>query len=252
MKNYFTWIVVLGLLKLGLLDRGLLDLRAMTQQAPRAEIAGQGGQAALLENGSLIYVELAKTLDARKAKAGDPVTAILLADVLSHGKIVLRKESKVIGHISEAQPYSKENPESRLGIVFDRVVAKGGHEVAFSSVLLALRPAPQIQIDSSIAPATPSRTTSTPNDPHNPAPIGGNAPRPRPSLRSDMDSSSRQISDARSTDIDGLSLVPAADGTNKIVISTRQTVKLESGVRMDLRVTGSEPKSLPQIHGDER
>src|SRR5580704_4824319 len=72
MKNYFTWIVVLGLLKPGLLDLGLLDLRAMAQQAPRAEIAGESGQAALLENGSLIYVELAKTLDARKAKAGDP------------------------------------------------------------------------------------------------------------------------------------------------------------------------------------
>jgi len=39
-----------------------------------------------MENGSILYAELSKTVDARKAKVGDPVNAVLVADVVSHGK----------------------------------------------------------------------------------------------------------------------------------------------------------------------
>ena len=109
-----------------------------------------------------MYAELSKTLDAKKAKAGDPVTARLLADVVSHGKIVARRDSKLIGHVTEAQPYTKENPESRLGIVFDKVILKGGQEVPVRSMLLAMRPAPRLTID---VPARRPRRGPTPPRP---------------------------------------------------------------------------------------
>ena len=95
---------------------------------------------ARLENGSILYAELTKAVDAKKAKPGDPVTAVLVSDVLAHGKIVLRHDSKLLGHVTEAQIHSKDSPESRLGIVFDKVVTKEG-EVPFESKLLAIRPA---------------------------------------------------------------------------------------------------------------
>ena len=93
-----------------------------------------------LEKGSILYAELTKTVDAKKAKVGDPVNAVLVADVLAHGKIVVRRDAKLLGHVTEAQVHSKEIPESRLGIVFDKIITKSG-EVPFQSLLLAIRPA---------------------------------------------------------------------------------------------------------------
>lgn len=185
--------------------------------------------ASLIENGSLIYIEIAKTIDAKKARPGDQVTATLLADVVSHGKVVLHHDAKLLGHVTEAQPYSKENPESRLGIVFDRVTAKDSTDVAFNSVLLALHPAPPIQVSTLSPPWHP--------DNHNPTPIGS-TPRPSRAASAGEDSQASRIEAVRATDIDGLSLEPAPDGVNRVVVSTHQTVRLESGVRMDLRVTG--------------
>src|SRR5512142_2721587 len=131
---------------------GLLGLSsgAYAQQASQAAAAPGG-----LEDGSILYAELSKTVDAKKAKAGDPVTAVLLADVLSHGKIVARRDAKLVGHVTEAQPHSKDVPESRLGFVFDKVVLKGGQEIPFSAALIALRPAPRLQVESMSAPAPP-------------------------------------------------------------------------------------------------
>jgi hypothetical protein len=131
---------------------GLLGLSgaAYTLQAPQT--AGSGNAPAL-EEGSILYAELSKTVDAKKAKTGDPVNAVLLADVLSHGKVVARRDSKLVGHVTEAQPHSKEIPESRLGIVFDKLILKGGQEIPFVSVLLALAPAPRLQVESMSAPS---------------------------------------------------------------------------------------------------
>jgi hypothetical protein len=87
-----------------------------------------------------LQAELTKSLDAKKAKSGDEVTAKLTQDVKANGKVVMHKGSKLVGHVTEAQAKSKENADSKLGIVFDKAVLKGGEEVAFSGVIQALAP----------------------------------------------------------------------------------------------------------------
>jgi len=209
-----------------------------------AAYALQAADTPALEDGSILYAELSKTVDAKKAKAGDPVTAVLLADVLSHGKIVARRDSKLVGHVTEAQPHSKDNPESRLGIVFDKVILKGGQEIAFASVLIALRPAPRLQVESMTGPAPPGTNpaSSPQQERHYPTPKGPSVPIPGSSKdpsRKDMDSIAHATSDDMApSDIEGLSLDKSADGSNRVVVSLRQTVKLEGGVRLELR-TGS-------------
>jgi hypothetical protein len=202
---------------------------------------GQSGNPApsrSLENGSLLYASLSKTVDAKKAKPGDPVVAELLADVVSHGKIVVRRESKLIGHVTEAQVRSKENPESRLGIVFDKIVLKGGEELPFRSVLLALEPAPRLKVDGTSAPSPPGlNSASTPQaDRHYPTPKV-NTPKLNTSINDELKTRDQQISAMVPTDIDGLKLSPPADGGAQAIVSVTRTVKLESGVRLDLRVT---------------
>ena len=98
---------------------------------------GSGGA---LSSGTSLQAELTKSLDAKKAKPGDEVTAKLTQDVKQNGSVVLHKGSKLVGHVTEAQAKSKENAESKLGVVFDKAVLKGGQEMAFSGVIQALAP----------------------------------------------------------------------------------------------------------------
>ena len=105
--------------------------------------AGAGDASALLSSGTTLQAELTKSVDAKKAKSGDEVTAKLTQDVKSNGKVVLRKGSKLVGRVTEAQVKDKQNAESKLGIVFDKAVIKGGQEVSFNSVIQALAPPAQ-------------------------------------------------------------------------------------------------------------
>src|SRR5689334_20767331 len=105
-----------------------------------AGAAGIGGASGALSSGTTLQAELSKSLDAKKAKPGDEVTAKLTQDVKENGKVVLHKGSKLVGHVTEAQAKSKENAESKLGMVFDKAVLKGGEEVAFSGVIQAVAP----------------------------------------------------------------------------------------------------------------
>ncbi|HMC29982.1 MAG TPA: hypothetical protein VKL99_04050 [Candidatus Angelobacter sp.] len=102
-----------------------------------------GDSSALLSGGSTLQAELTKPVDAKKAKSGDEVTARLTQDIKSNGQVVLHKGSKLVGHVTEAQAKSKDNAESKLGIVFDKAVGKGSQEVAFNGVIQALAPPAQ-------------------------------------------------------------------------------------------------------------
>lgn len=193
-----------------------------------------------LENGSILYAELSRTVDAKKAKVGDPVSALLVADVVSRGKIVVRRDSKLLGHITEVQARTKENPESRLGIVFDKVTTKEG-DVVFHSLLLAIRPAQRPVVDALQAPPSMggSSTGDGVQDQHYPHAKGPSVtPRTDPALGDELKSHDQKLAETGPTNIDGLSLVSPPNGGAQTIVSTQRTVKLESGVGIELRVIG--------------
>lgn len=195
----------------------------------------------LLDNGTIIYLELSKTVDAKKAKPGDEVRGTLLSDVLSHGKIVLRQDAKLLGHITEVQAFSKDKPESRLGVAFDRALGKGGHETTFHSVLLGISPAMRLQVTSMTGPAPTAPNPagwSAPQDRRYPVPRAASTPTPTDPFKSDRERlrNGGGAPDMQPTDIEGLTLAPTTNG-NRVVVSFRNNVKLESGVRLSLKVT---------------
>jgi len=78
--------------------------------------------------GSVIPVELTKTVDAKKAKTGDEVVAKVTEDMKTEsGQVLVPKDTKVIGHVTEVQARNKQQKESLLAIVFDRAVTKDGN-----------------------------------------------------------------------------------------------------------------------------
>ena len=106
-----------------------------------------------------ILAEFTQSLNARKLKPGDRVKAQVAQDVLAHGKIIIPVESKLIGHVTEVKPHQAGDPESRLGIVFDRVLLKHPREVDFVAVVQRLEP--------------PTERRSRVDEPSQMLPIGG-------------------------------------------------------------------------------
>lgn len=91
-------------------------------------------------NGADLVAELNKSVNCKKAKLGDPVKATLTQDVIAHGRIVIRRGSKLLGYVTEAKVRTREDGESRLGVVFDKALLKGGQEIDFMALVRALAP----------------------------------------------------------------------------------------------------------------
>ena len=80
--------------------------------------------------GSVIPVQLTKSIDAKKVKAGDEVEAKVTQDMKAgNGEVLVPKDTKVVGRVTEAQARNKEQKESQLGIAFDRAVMKSGGDM---------------------------------------------------------------------------------------------------------------------------
>jgi hypothetical protein len=78
--------------------------------------------------GSVIPVQLTTTVDAKKAKTGEQVTAKVLQDLkASNGMMLMPKDTQIVGHITEAQAKNKQDKESQVGIVFDHAVTQNGN-----------------------------------------------------------------------------------------------------------------------------
>ena len=96
------------------------------QNAPPSGNQTPAANSLKIAAGSVIPVELAKTVDAKKAKTGDEVVATVTQDVKTNsGEVLMPKDTKVIGHVTEAQARNKEQKQSELGIAFDHAVVKG-------------------------------------------------------------------------------------------------------------------------------
>ena len=118
------------------------------QQAPSTNPAitsttsttSQPAAAPQSKNGAYLLVELSSTLKATKLKPGAQIKAEVSQDVISHGKLIIPAETQVIGHVTEVNARHGSDDESRLGIVFDRIVLKHFHDVNFQAVVQTVRP----------------------------------------------------------------------------------------------------------------
>jgi hypothetical protein len=91
-----------------------------------------------LTAGTIISLELSKSLDARKNKTNDKIEAKTSMDLLLHGQIVIPRNTKIIGHVTEAKAHSKESPNSQVGLTFDRVLMKDGRELPLQAAVQAI------------------------------------------------------------------------------------------------------------------
>jgi hypothetical protein len=91
-----------------------------------------------IAKGTTLVAELSHGLNAKKLKAGDKVKAVLTQDLVIKGRIVAPSDSKLVGHVAEVKASTSADPESRLGVVFDKVVLKHHHQLDLNGAVKAL------------------------------------------------------------------------------------------------------------------
>lgn len=202
----------------------------------------------------MIPVSLTKTIDAKKVKTGDEVVAKVTQDMKTNGgEVLVPKDTKVMGHVTEAQPRNKDQKESQVGIAFDRAVMKDGSAMQIPMSIQAIIGQQNDQNNSgsgSGEAASPARGASAGTTGSPRGGMGGSAPASTPSASSgsadtagdaQAGKSSRPPITAQTEGVVGISDLKlsraasnAADGS--VVSSEKNNVKLESGTMMLLRV----------------
>lgn len=75
-----------------------------------------------------------------RVKVGDVVTAHLAAAVTLPNGTQLPKGSKLIGQITDVKVKADKEGPSKLGLLFTRVVTKGGTEIAIQAAVVSVAP----------------------------------------------------------------------------------------------------------------
>jgi hypothetical protein len=223
-------------------------------QAPSAPQTSQNaGAPTQISGGVVIPAQLSKSVDAKKAKPGDKVEAKTTMDLLSHGQVVIPRDTKVIGHVTEAKPHSKESPESSVGLSFDRISLKDGRELPMRSSVQAIgrslnsfaSPSADTAgaapggMPSSGAPDTRGSMGGTSGGSSRPSGSGSypsSSPQQVPSEGSPAAGSASPVLDAHSQGVIGIKgLQLNSSGQASVVSSEDNNVHLDSGTQLVLR-----------------
>ena len=223
------------------------------QQSPGAA-TGPAGALPRIAPGSILPVSLTKTIDAKKVKTGDEVVAKVTQDMKTNtGEVLVPKDTKVVGHVTESQARSKEQKESEIGIVFDRALMKNGSEMQMPMSIQAIIGQQNNQSNPSGGNGSspePGTAAGAPGGAGRASAVGGSSASPSspPSggtgngtTDAQSASNSRPPINAQTQGVIGLSdlkLTSAPPATNQgsVVSSEKNNVKLESGTMMLLRV----------------
>ena len=223
--------------------------------APATESTpGPASNSPKIAPGSVLPAQLTKSIDAKKAKKGDEVVAKITQDLRNNaGTVVVPKDTKIVGHVTEAEARSKEQKESQVAIAFDHAVMKNGEQMQMPMSIQAIIAAP----NRNPANASAEQPSSSPSTGTAGAPtagggrsgsMGGTAPAPSSPPQTSGSapagtSAGTQAQPPITGDTQGvvgianLKLSPAPDPTQGSVISSEKSnVKLDDGTFLLLRV----------------
>ena len=226
------------------------------QQNPKSPSGNspQSASASRIAPGTVIPVELTKSIDAKKVKTGDEVVAKVTMDLKTNsGEIVVPKDTKVVGHVTEAQTRSKEQKDSQVGIIFDRAVMKSGEIEMPMSIQAIIAPqgsnSGTANKGNDQPTAAPSANASGASSNGGRAPGMGGTPPPAPNASTGGNAPTDASTAANAHEpITGktegvvglpdlkLATTAAAASQGSVVSSEKNNVKLESGTFMLLRV----------------
>lgn len=226
---------------------------AQSQTAPRTSSSTTAAAAPRIAPGSVIPVQLTKTIDAKKAKPGDAVVAKVTMDLKTNsGEVLVPKDTKVTGHVTEAQARSKDQKESQVGIAFDHAALKDGSVALPMSIQAVIAPTNNENSGSGVDQGPAASGGSAPTSPMGAGRNGGmsgsgqaqaSTPSPNavPTTGTDTQQSNARPQINGNTQgvvgISGLKLDAGQNPTQGSVLSSeKNNVKVESGTMLLLKV----------------
>jgi hypothetical protein len=227
-----------------------------------------GDAKADVNSGTKVAAELTSAPDARTAKPGDEVIAKVTKDVKQDGRTVIHKGDRLVGHVTDVQGGAAANAGSRLAVTFDQLQS-GSSTFQLNSVLSSVfsarseegaqgGPEPMPESMPSISPG-PSRSSGSSGG----GLLGGVTSSVGSTVNSTVGAAGSaggvvggaagvaQSSTAGSSGRGGLvaplsSIRVRSDaqgsqdaGVNSVLSARHGDVRLESGTRMEFRVTGT-------------
>jgi hypothetical protein len=209
--------------------------------------------------GSILPVQLTKSIDVKKIKTGDQVEAKVTQDMKAgNGEVIVPKDTKVVGRITEAQARTKEQKESQIAITFDRAVMKTGGDVSLPMSIQAIISPSYLSANSSPSGENTGQSQSASsgsgsgmpqNNGNARAGMGGSqaqTPSPSASAGSTSGPSEDKTGNGAHQPITGntqgvlgipdLTLSSANTTQGSVLTSEKNNVKLESGTLMLLKV----------------
>jgi hypothetical protein len=232
---------------------------------PKDPAAQPRGEAASneLAVGTAICAVLTQTVDAKKAKAGEAVSARTTLAVLSHGRVLIANGAKISGRVTKAKARSGGNPESELRVVFDRATLKDGSEMRLALTVQAIgygglpqSTSTDPEASNPFGPISNPQLSGTGTTPmrHSGVPQPQPLPRPQPMETPDLDragtSGGNPVLDVGSKGAVGLPGLVLTEGldTNQgsAVKSTIKNVRLENGSQLILRVIADKAEGASQ------
>jgi hypothetical protein len=213
---------------------------------------------ASLAGGTAINAELNSSIDSKKAKPGEQITARTMEAVKStDGRVILPKGTKLIGHVTKASARSNGQGEAMLAIQFDKAVLKDKQEVPLNNAVIQAVAAPAQQsaaYGSDMERATAPGSSSAPGS-NNPSMSGSRGARPEgtPSTQTypsasanggnangtpgDSNSAGPLPANARGVyGFEGLRMNANANGEGTVLTSSAKNVHLDGGTRLLLMV----------------
>ncbi len=114
------------------------------QSKAAAARSGSGQQNALgVAGGTNVSAELLTTLNAKKLKPGQRVVARVTQNVKQNGRVVIRKGSRLLGHVTSVQATGKGSAGSSVGVAFDQLV-QGRSTTAINAIVTSIASVPSM------------------------------------------------------------------------------------------------------------
>jgi hypothetical protein len=267
--DFIAALCIAAVCAVGSVAQSQPDSQAGAQLGEQSALAGKQGQGANTQKttetsptevttfvkGTLINAELTGSLDSKKVKPGDAVNARTASDLKTNdGRTVLPKDTKIVGHVTQASARGAGQPESSLGLVFDKAILKSGQEIPLNAAVQAVGAPPASYFDNQAPAGEPlggSRPTapgggvqsgstasrggsingasSTPNGIGDPS-VGANPPETGNANAGRWDANTRGVVGLRNLSLN-------SEGQGSVIKSTGKNVHLDKDTRL-LLVTG--------------
>jgi hypothetical protein len=225
------------------------------QHSSKAELQAQTPPApviAPLGIGTTFNATLDETLDTRKTRAGDSVTAEIVEDVNYERCMIFPKGTKVEGHVIRVTSSAHGKAGSAIFVQFDKALLKDGQEVMLHAGIQALAAAPlaaDLAKSAAAAPHALPVEETEPSSTESPVVVSTIYESPRATLRPPMTTAPAAEGELNSNGMftpeskgalgrpDLKVYTPTSEGSHgTVLLSGRKNMHLESGTRLLLVV----------------